>query len=181
MKKKVKGSLAKILVRSVRSNKTGVYEDILSREGQELINQRIFDSIWYSYEAYRNVHDAVAKVEANNNQKILFQWGQKFGDALMTSIYKNTVSVIDIKMAIDRYKRFHNLLYNGGILKHDFLSSSHLRVIYDGFERDWELYYYISSGWMHKFLELCLNKDIAFSFHMKSWEGAQWTVYDFSW
>ncbi len=165
----------------MRVNKTGVYDDILSDQGRELVGERIFDSIWYAYETYRNVHDAVAKVEAKNNPTILFQWGQKFGDALMTSTYKNTVSNIDVESAIERYKRFHKLVYSWGSLIPELLSDNHLIVTYEDFERDWEPYYYVSSGWMYKFLELCLNKKITFKFHKKSWEGAKWTAYDFSW
>ncbi|MBN1800442.1 MAG: hypothetical protein JW891_02995 [Candidatus Lokiarchaeota archaeon] len=179
--KKVKGSLVKILVRSVRLNKTGAYDHILSSEGQELVHQRIFDSIWYTYEAYRNVYDAVAKIEANNNQKILFQWGQKFGEIIMTSIYKNSMIDNDVSQAIDKYARFHKLVYTWGRIKPELLSDYHLIVTYEDFERDWELYYYISSGWMHKYLELCLKKPITFKFYKKSWEGADWTTYDFMW
>ncbi|MFX1238748.1 MAG: hypothetical protein ACFFAS_13325 [Promethearchaeota archaeon] len=179
--KKVKGSLVKLLIKPIRANKSGVYDDILSSEGKELTKQRIFDSIWYPYEFYRNIHDALARVEAKNNPKDLFQWGQRFGSILMTSIYKNTISVINVSRAIDKYKRFHRLVYSWGDLKPELISDNRLIVTYENFERDWELYYYISIGWMHKYLELCLKKPIEFKFHKKSWEGADWTAYEFSW
>ncbi len=181
MLKKVKGSLVKLMVKPIRANKSGAYDDILSNEGKELINQRIFDSIWYPYEAYRNIHDAVAKVEGNNNQKVLFQWGQRFGEILMTSIYKNSISDADPTIAMDKYARFHKLVYNWGVIKPQMLSDYHMIVTYEDFERDWELYYYISSGWMYKYLELCLKKPVHFKFYKKSWETADWTTYDFSW
>lgn len=179
--KKVKGSLVKLMVKPIRANKSGAYNGILSSEGTELINQRIFDSIWYPYEAYRNIHDAVARVEGKNNPKILFQWGQKFGEILMTSIYKNSLSNINVMRAMDKYVRFHKLVYNWGQLIPELLSEFHLIVTYKDFERDWDMYYYISSGWMHKYLELCLKKTVTFKFYKKSWEGADWTAYDFTW
>lgn len=179
--KKVKGSLVKLIIKAIKANKNGAYDHILSNEGKELINQRIFDSIWYSYKAYRNVHDALAKVEARNNPSVLFQWGQKFGEALMSTIYRRTLSGVNAMDAIERYTRFHKLVYNWGQLIPEFLSDSHLIVTYKDFERDWELYYYVSSGWMHKYLEMSIKKPVTFKFYKKSWEGADWTAFDFTW
>ena len=59
MEQIVKGTMVKLMVNVVRANESGDYEKLFTDDAKELVSQRILDSIWYPYEIYRNIHDAV--------------------------------------------------------------------------------------------------------------------------
>ncbi|MFX1276590.1 MAG: hypothetical protein ACFFBP_03370 [Promethearchaeota archaeon] len=181
MEKKVKGSLFKLMVKAVRANKSGIYDTLLSDEAKRITEQRILDSIWYPYEVYRNIHDAVVKVDGKNNPKILVEWGKRFGEALMTSIYKNTMVDRDIEILLDKYQRFHPLVFNWGEFKAKLTSDNQIKIIYENFQKDWQDVYYIAIGWVLRFMELCIGKKIEYKIIKKSWEGDDSTEFILFW
>lgn len=179
--KQVKGSMVKLPVKSARANKTGIYQEKLSEKALELLDQRILDAAWYPFELYKELLNAVADIDGKNSPKALFKWGQRYGEVLMTSIYRRTVSVDDIHEAIAKYQSFHKQVYNFGSIKEEFLSDNELIASYVDFERDWECFYHIAFGWLQKFLELCLSKEVAYAFVSKSWESEKDTSFRFQW
>ncbi|MFX1276589.1 MAG: hypothetical protein ACFFBP_03375 [Promethearchaeota archaeon] len=181
MSKQVKGTMVKLMVKAARANKNGDYDNILTDDAKNLVSQRILDSIWYSYEAYRSIHDAVVKIDGRDNPKILNQWGQKFGEGIMTSIYKNTIVDSDIEKLLERYRRFHTLVYNWGEIKTEKISETQINITYERFERDWEFFYYIAIGWMQRFMELCIGKKVNFRILKQSWNGDTATTFTLYW
>ncbi|MFX1239163.1 MAG: hypothetical protein ACFFAS_03865 [Promethearchaeota archaeon] len=179
--KKIKGSLVKSCVIPARANKTGIYQKILTEQGKDLLKQRIFDSIWYSHDAYKELFNAVCKVEANNNKKIIIEWGKKFGEITMTSIYRGSIVEGSIEKALNKYARFHKMVYTIGTIKYEILSENHIIIAYADFDPEWENFYYLALGWLKKYLELCVGKQISHKIIKKSWEGAKDTTYEFTW
>ncbi|MFX1503129.1 MAG: hypothetical protein ACFFDH_19370 [Promethearchaeota archaeon] len=179
--KKVKGSSVKLMVKAAKGNWSEIYEEILTDEAKKLLGHRILDATWYPYEVYRNIHDAVVLVDGKKNPKILHQWGYKYGEVIMTTIYKNTIVDTSIEKIIDKFRIFFKLTYNWGHIKMNKISDTKVIISYEDFERDWEYFYYIANGWMLRFLELCLNKSISYELIEKSWEGADSTKIMFSW
>lgn len=179
--KRAKGSMVKIMVISARLNKTGIYQEILTEEAKKMLNERIFDSVWYSHEPHREIFDAVCKIEAHNNPKILIEWGKKFGESIMKSIYRGSIVEGSIKRVLDKYARFHKLVYNTGTIVSEVIAENHVIVSYTEFEKDWEVFYYIALGWLLKYLELCTGKKISHKIIKKSWEGDNATSFEFSW
>jgi len=99
----------------------------------------------------------------------------------MTSIYKNTIVDSNIDKLLDRYKRFHTLVYNWGEIKTEKISETQVNIIYERFEKDWEYFYYIAIGWMQRFMELCIGKKVSFRILQKSWQGAPTTKFTLTW
>ncbi len=179
--RRVKGSMVKFIVVSARLNKTGIYQETLTEKGLNLMNERIFDSVWYSHEAYKDVFNAVCKIEAKNNPKIIIEWGKKFGEIIMKSIYRGSIVEGSIKFALEKYARFHKLVYSFGVIKYEVITENNVIVSYVDFDPDWELFYYIALGWISKYLELCTGKNINHQIVKKSWEGTNTTSFQFKW
>ncbi|MFX1276591.1 MAG: hypothetical protein ACFFBP_03365 [Promethearchaeota archaeon] len=181
MKKQVKGTLLKIVVIPIRANKSGVYDDILSDAAKSFITQRILDSIWYPFELYKELYNALSIVEGKENPKTLMRWGNQYCEMAMTSTYKLSVVKGDIKRSMEKYRRFHNLVYNFGKILVEFPADNQLIVTYQGVDRDFKNWYYIAFGWLEKFVELCINKKPTLKILNKSWEGGSITQCLLSW
>ncbi|MBN1801869.1 MAG: hypothetical protein JW891_10205 [Candidatus Lokiarchaeota archaeon] len=179
--KQVKGSMMKSFIRPARANKSGIYQEILTVSGQKLLKERIFDSVWYPFEVYKEIATHVSKIEGKSDPKVLIKWGQEHGEAILTSIYRGSIVDGDIVKAVDKYARFHRLVFNFGDVKSEFLSDNSVIITYANFEPDFEYFYYIALGWTKRYLELCTSKKVSYIILKKSWEGAEATSYQFSW
>jgi hypothetical protein len=179
--KQVKGSLVKLMVKPIRSNKSGIYDTLLSDNAKEFIKQTILDSTWYPYDLYKECHEALIKVAANNDPVILNQWGKQYGEFLFTSIYKYQVAGGNIKNAIEKYRQFLKLAFNFSELVAEFASDNQVILTFKDFDPNWENFYYICLGWVHKFIELSIKKEVTSKIIKKSWEGADATQMVFSW
>ncbi|MFX1236891.1 MAG: hypothetical protein ACFFAS_00495 [Promethearchaeota archaeon] len=178
--KKVKGSMFKEVVKAIKSNKTGAYDDI-SDEVRNFLSQRILSSAWYPLSAYKEGLNAIVRVEARNNKESVVKWGKSFCDAMMKTLYKQIISEGNIKLAMERYKRFHNMIFNFSNMEYDFVSDNEIIITYNDSEKDFENYYYLIKGWNERFLELCTNKKIKSLFLEKSWVGKKNTKIKISW
>jgi len=77
--RRVKGVLLKFFVKSIRANKSGIYDNLITEVDMQTVNKRILDAVWYPYEAFKNYFNAVCKVDAKDNVKIIQKWGYKRG------------------------------------------------------------------------------------------------------
>jgi hypothetical protein len=77
--KKIKGALLKYFIINIRANKIGIYDELLTDEEKEIVNQQILDAIWYPFEYYEKAFTAIFKVEAKGDVKEIIEWGYKFG------------------------------------------------------------------------------------------------------
>ncbi|MBN1801870.1 MAG: hypothetical protein JW891_10210 [Candidatus Lokiarchaeota archaeon] len=179
--RRIKGSLLKITIKPLKANKTGIYQEILTETANNILKERIFDSVWYPYAAYKDIFNALCKIEAKNNPKIIIEWGKKFGEIIMTSIYKGAIVEGSIKDALNKYARFHKLVFSFGAIKYEIIGDNDVIVTYADFDPDWEYFHYIALGWLLKYLELCMGKKINYQIVKKSWEGADATSFQFTW
>ncbi|MDD1778968.1 MAG: hypothetical protein LUQ65_12455 [Candidatus Helarchaeota archaeon] len=179
--KQVKGSMLKMIIKSIKANKSGIYDNMLSDKAKDLLSQRILDSIWYSFEVYKECFNALSQVEGKNNPLVIVQWGRHRSEELMTSIYQSAIIKTNLKIATENYKRFHRTVFNFGEIEIEIISDHEILVIYKDFERDFENFYYISIGWIQRFFELCLGKKVTYKILKKSWEGAESTQFSLSW
>lgn len=179
--KQIKGTMFKTIVRFIRKNKSGKYDELLSDEAKEYIKQTILDSKWYPFEIYKECAGAVYKVEAKNDPAILKQWGIVFGKELFSTIYKSQARAADAKDAIEKFNQFIELAFNFFEIIPDFISDNKLKITFKEFDPDWEYFYYIASGFLQEFVELSINKKVTAEIVVKSWEGAGTTQIMLSW
>ncbi|MFX1276587.1 MAG: hypothetical protein ACFFBP_03385 [Promethearchaeota archaeon] len=183
MERKVKGTLVKLIIKGIKSDKFNAkdYDNILSDEAKELVNKRILDSIWYPFDAYYECYHALTTIFARESKEILIKWGQQFGEAVMSTIYKNIIVEGKVDKLLEMYPRFHKLLFNFGKLQLEKVSDNEVHIAYIDFEPKFEYWFYTSIGWMQKSFEMCLKKKVKFEFLKKSWEGDKITQYILTW
>ena len=171
------------IVKSIKANriKKVEYDKILSDKAKKLLSQRILSSSWYPFEEYRECFDALCDIEVKNNPINLNQWGHAEAIHWFTTIYQSTVVKGDPKLAVEKYSRFHKMVFNFGEIVTEFISDTEINFTYTDFIRDWKNFYHIAVGWAQKFIELSIDKEVNYSFLNKSWKGEGWTKVKLSW
>lgn len=172
-----------MVIKSIKYNKSkqNEYNRILSDKAKEFINQKILSSSWYPYKLHKEVYNALCLVEARNNPTILNQWGRDQADRLMSTIYKISPFRKDIQKAVERYSRFHRMVYNFGEIDIELISDTKIIFSYKDFDPNWENFYHTAKGYVQRFFELSIDKKINFKFLKKSWEEKGWTKVMLSW
>ncbi|MFX1275133.1 MAG: hypothetical protein ACFFAT_08830 [Promethearchaeota archaeon] len=179
--KNIKGSLLKNFVIAIRANRSGVYEEFITDEDWKIINQRILDAAWYPYETFKNCFNAVCKVEAKDNIKIIEQWGYDYGNHILDRIYKEPMRKRDLETAMNSYNGLFKLWFNFGKQHGEIISDNEIHVFIEDFDKDFRLFYYNAIGWMRGFFNKYLSTRVTTEFLEKSWEGADKTVVKITW
>ena len=179
--KQVKGTLLVTFVKGIRANKSGVYDKLITDKDKEIVNQKILNSAWYSFETFKNCVNAVSQVVAKGNSEIVKNWGRMYGEIIMKSIYKSAVTEGTPQKAWTSFNRLFKLWFNFGSQFGEFVSDEEVHITYKEFDPDFENYYYLAEGWIARFFELALGKKVISKFIAKSWEGAEETILQFSW
>ena len=177
----VKGILLKIFIKSIRANKSGVYDNMITEEDKRIVNQRILDSSWYPYETFKNCFTAVFKVEAKENLNTVIKWGYNYGKQTLERIYKEPMKRADLKSAVDAYNLLFKSWFDFGTQYGELLSDTEVNIVIEDFDRDFIIFYYVAMGWMQSFLEVYLGKKVVTKFLEKSWEGSDKTVFNVTW
>ncbi|MFX1381460.1 MAG: hypothetical protein ACFFBP_03380 [Promethearchaeota archaeon] len=179
--KQVKGTMFKMIIKAIKADKSGTYDNILSDKAKEMMNQRILDSIWYPFDIYKECFNALCKVTANDKKEVIIKWGRVESERLMTRIYSQAITEGNIESAIEKYARFHKMVFNFGEIQSELISDNQIIVNYREFEKDFRNFYYIAIGWIDKFIDLCIGKKAQYEILKKSWEGADLTQFKLSW
>ncbi|MFX1398547.1 MAG: hypothetical protein ACFFAS_16075 [Promethearchaeota archaeon] len=183
MERKVKGTLVKSIVKGIKSDKTNKqkYDDFLTDKAKELLNIRILDSLWYSFDMYLELYLALGKFYAKNNNAIFLKWGRQFGEGIMTSIYRHIIGEGNVDKLIEKYRRLYKLFFNFGNYSLERISNNEIIVGYKDFEPNYEFWYYTAVGWIQKSVEMCIEKKVNYEFLKKSWKGDEFTEFKFTW
>ncbi|MBN1800446.1 MAG: hypothetical protein JW891_03015 [Candidatus Lokiarchaeota archaeon] len=176
-----KGSVFKSVARGIRSDKTGLYEDLISEEAKELISKRILSSSWYPFEIYKNCLNAVARIVIKGNMTIVRNWGVDYFDELLPTVFKEGIKGEEIHKAMEKYKRFLSMVYNFGEFLVEYPSENELMITYRNFDKDFEVLYEIIRSFTEKFVETSVGEKTNSEFVQKSWEDAENTVLKIWW
>ncbi|MBN1800770.1 MAG: hypothetical protein JW891_04645 [Candidatus Lokiarchaeota archaeon] len=183
MERMVKGTALKDLVIGIRSDKPheSIYEQMLSSAAKEYLNERIMNSVWYSYENYIELYAALIKVFAKDNPEYVIKWGREFGEKVMGTVYKNLIVEGNVKRLLEMYPRFHKILFNFGTLSLEWISENEVLFTYKNFESKFDKIYYSNVGWTERAIEMCIRKKVEYQFLKKSWEGDDVTQFKLFW
>ena len=179
--KQVKGTMLKAIVKAIRADKSGQYDNILSDKAKVFINQRILDSIWYPFKLYKECFNALSKINARGNKNVLVEWGKAESEKIMPRVYSHIIIKGDPTVAMEKYARFHKMVFDFGEIQYEQMSDNQIIVDYKDFEPDFENFYYIAIGWIEKFIQLCIDKIPNYELLKKSWEGDDFTQFELSW
>ncbi len=176
-----KGSVFKSVARGIQSDKTGVYNDLISDEAKELISKRILSSSWYPFKIYKNCLNAVARVAVKGDMAVVRHWGVEYFDELVPTIIKEGIKEDEIHHAMEKYKRFISMVYNFGEFIVEYPAENMVTIEYKNFDADFEVLYEIVRGLTEKYVETCVGQKTSSKFLHKSWEGTENTILKIWW
>ncbi len=181
MSDKVKGSILLPWVKIIKANKSGIYDKYLTEDDKNVMNKRILPSSWYPFETYKNCTNAVVQVEAKGNMETCHQWGRAYCDGVMTTFYSQSIVKGKPEAAIKKFSFVVSTMFESGKLEVDHVSDGEIVVSCLGIDPHMEAWYYVMRGWIERFLELCMDKDVKSEFVSRSWKGDPNTKVKFTW
>jgi len=63
----------------------------------------------------------------------------------------------------------------------EVISDNEINITVLDFDNNFEPWYYVSQGWMERFIQLVINKQVRSEILERSWAGAPNTVYKMNW
>ena len=181
MSGRVKGSVLIDFVKTIKADKTGVYDRFLTKEDQDIIRQRILPSAWYPYETFRNCFNAVYEVLAKKNLDTVRQWGRLYGEAIVANLYKGLLKQGHPLDYIKKYEIYVKNFFDFGKLEVIEEAQNQVLIKMLDFDPNFPPLYSIMFGWLERTLELCGAKNIKAELLSKSWEGAKETAIRLKW
>jgi len=179
--RKVKGSIFIPWVKAIKADKSGSYDDYLTQEDKEILAGLILPSSWYSFETYKHCFNAVSSVFARNNPETVRLWGREYSNQIMGSVYKRAIQYGDPKLAMEQFEYVFKSMFNFARVDTKIVSDTELIFSIEEYDPDFELCYHLFRGWLEKFIELCLKKEVRSEFLQKTWEGAPLTQIRVAW
>lgn len=178
---KVKGTVLVDFVKTIRGDKSGVYDSYLTDADKEIISSRILPSAWYPFDTFQNCFQAVVKILAGNDMEKVRQWGRLYGENIITSVYKAMIKEDKPMETLEKYGTYIRSFFDFGEIKVEPVTDRKATVILTGFGNDFPSQYYMMAGWIERSLELSGARDIKSEFVSKSWEGAEDTRLNLEW
>lgn len=178
---KVKGSILIDFVKTIKADKSGVYDQYLTDADREVMSERILPSGWYPYRTFRNCFNATVNVLAGNDLEAVRQWGKLYGESIITGVYKSIIKEGKPMESLRKYGTYVRNVFDGGKMEIDTVSDQEAVVRISEFDPDFPPLYYMIMGWIERSIELCGAANIKVELIAKSWEGAPETAIRFSW
>lgn len=178
---RVKGTILIDSVKVIRSDPKKRFDRYLTASDKQIIGERILPSAWYPYETYKNCFAAVAAVIGNNNPQTIRQWGQLYGEAIISGVYKGLIREGAPIQSLEKYSTHIHNLFDFGEIQTVPLAAQEVEMVMRGFDADFQPQYHMMRGWLERSVELCGARDLKSDFSMKSWDGAPETRLAMAW
>ena len=178
---RVKGTILLDFVKTVKADKSGVYDGLLGEEDLKIIKQRILPSNWYPYETYKHLFSAVVEVLAHGDMDTVRQWGRIYGEAIVTGVYKGIIKEGEPMESLKKYGTYIKNLFDSAEIIIQPVGDTEAIIITRGFEPGFEPQYHMMAGWIERTLELCGAEEIKIEFIGRSWMGDPETRFSMSW
>lgn len=179
--KKVKGTILVDFVKTIKANKTGIYDKYLTPEDNAAIYQRILPSAWYPYETFRHCFNAVFEVVANKSLDQIKAWGILYGQSIMTDLYKGLLKQGEPLDYIKKYQVYIKNFFDFGKVEVIEEKPNQVLIKFVDFDADFAPLYYMMYGWLEKTVETCGAKNLRTEIVSKSWTGQGDTAIRFRW
>ena len=177
----VKGSMFVAFVRSIKADKSGMCNSLLTDEAREVARSLILASKWYPFDVYKSCFEAVCRVYIKSDPEAMRQWGRTYGEQTMTSIYGMVFAKTHALAGMDAFRDIAKNVYDSIEIESEMLSDNEIEIRISDFDPDFEEWYLVGQGWIERTLELVIKKDISSRIVERSWLGAPQTIYRMKW
>ena len=177
----VKGSMFVRFVRSIKADKSGQCESLLTDEAKEVAGSLILASKWYPFEVYKSCFEAVCRVYIKSDPEAMRQWGRMYGEQTMTEIYGMVFTKKDALAGMAAFRDIARNVYDSIGIESRMVSDNEIEITITDFDPDFEEWYLVGLGWIERTLELVIKQDITSRITQRSWLGDPATVYRMKW
>ncbi len=177
----VKGTVLVDFIKTIRSDKRGVYDSYLTEDDRKIMEHRILPSAWYPYDTFKNCFRAVFEVLAKKDLDKVQEWGRLYGQEIMSGLYKGLLKEGDPMKYLKKYETYVRNFFDFGAIEVNEVSENAAELTIRGFDPSFAPIYYMMFGWLERTLELCGAEEIKSEILERSWEGGKTTRIRFSW
>jgi hypothetical protein len=180
--KRVKGTALVNVVKLIRANKSGIYDQYLTEEDKAIIGGRIMPAAWYPYETFKHCFNALFEVAGKKDFETARQWGSLYGEMIISEIYPNTIKKGDplyhVKSIPIYVRTFFDFAQWEGVVE----GSNQVVLTLSDSEPDFPAIYHFFRGWFQKMPELAGAKNARCEFVKMGWaDKSRITSYRISW
>ncbi len=181
MGRNVKGSIFIDVVKTIKKDKSGVYDTYLTLEEWKILSQQIMPSTWYPYETYKTCLKAIFEIIAKNDFRVAKEWGRTSCQNIMPSIYSSVLKNCSPLSFLKKFETVYRSYYDFG--NTEIVEEGKTQAVYklSEFDAQFTVIHYTIRGWIERGLELCGAKHVKSEFVTKSWEGQPFTSIRFTW
>lgn len=108
----VKGSFLVDFVKVIRANKDKDFDKWLTSEDWEIINSKVLPSLWFPFDAYRSMGEAIFNVVANESLEVTRVFGQLILRNLLET-YTTLVAEGDPAASVKKFAILRNTWFKG--------------------------------------------------------------------
>lgn len=167
--KQIKGVALVPFIKTIRKNKSGVYNKYLKEEDLPVINKKIVDQLWYPYETFKRCFSAVYEVVGNKNEANVRDWGRLYAEAIMATSFKITIKENKPLEHIKRIPGYLSHFFDFGKADVKVENPNRAVIKLNDLDPDFSLIYIFLIGWFQRVAELCGAKNVQCEFIDKSW------------
>jgi len=178
---RAKGTILVDFVKTIKADKTGVFDQYLTAQDKDLLNQHILPSAWYPYETFKNCFNAAFKVIAKSNLESVRVWGQLYGQQIMSDLYKGLLKQGEPLDYLKKYQVYIKNFFDFGKVEVIEEKPNQVLVRFKDFDSEFAPIYYMFMGWLEKTIELCGAKNIRAEIAAKSWQDQVDAAIRLSW
>lgn len=176
---KVKGLMISPWVNMITDENREEFNKWLDDEDKELLSQTFFPSSWYPFSIYQHIVDAASAVIANNDTKILTNWGYLYAQRMMTGTYRNMFVPNDPIKSLEKNSYVESLFFDFGKVEIKVTGENVIEIYLHEFPREFRNLYWVKNGWYVGILEMTGAKNIESHFIAKSWSGDPITIIEY--
>jgi hypothetical protein len=167
--KQVIGTALLHFVKTIRSDKTGIFDKYLTKDDLAVINQKILPTIWYPYDTFKHCFNAVFEVIAKKDTNMVQDWGKLYGEMIMTDVYKKTIKKGNPLEHLRRVPVYIKSFFDFGQSEANVEKPNQVILEFSDYDPDFAPLYFFIYGWLKRMAELCDAQNVECSFIDKSW------------
>ncbi len=174
--KQVKGATFVYFVKTIRADKSGIYDKYLNKDDLDIIGKRISPTMWYPYETFKKCFNAVVEVIAKRNPEKVKDWGKLYGEMIMTDAYKATIKEGKPLEHIKRVPVYIKSFMDFGNTEAIVEAPNRVVLVMKDYDPDFAPFYVFLEGWFQRMAELCGAKNVECKIVEKSWVNKKSTT-----
>jgi len=178
---KVMGILVIPLVKTIRADKSGKFRKYFTETDLAIINQRFYPITWMDFEIYQKIANGVAQENANNDEKILRNWGYTNAESSLKSYLPIFIIEGSLKKTVQEYLLISRTFFDFGQFEAPVIENGYGQIRVHGFPKDFKVFYHFVRGWFAKVFEIAGANNVESDYVAKSWEGDHDTIIEYRW